>query len=182
MNDQSSPSKESPVVQTAKQRIASNGYEPNIITLKTGDVVEILPVSASLIDEVTSRVKDPEIPMWHNDDKGRDEPNPSDPVYVRELADIERQRGIAALDAMIMFGVKLVDGVPEDERWLDNLKFMEMQGLLDLESYNLDDELTREFLYKRFIAVDTPLITLISEVSGMTGEEIEQAQKSFPSN
>ena len=182
MNDKLNPSNASPVVETAKQRMASNGYEPEIITLKTGDRVELLPVSASLIDEVTSRIEEPEIPMWHNKEKDRDEPNPSDPKYLKELEGIERKRGIAALDAMIMFGVKLTDGMPEDDWWLKRLKFMEDRKMLDLTGYDLEDELSLEFLYKRFIAVDTDLINKISEVSGMSGEEIEQAQKSFPSN
>ena len=95
--------KSSPAVETAKVlNLRSEG--PAEITLSTGDKAILKPVTASLIDAVTSRIEDPKPPMWHNESKGIDEPNPSHPDYLAAVDDANRRRGIAAMDAMVMFG------------------------------------------------------------------------------
>lgn len=157
----------------------TSGY-PKEITLPTGVKALIMPVSASLISEVTGSVKTPVVPIWHNEDKGRDEPNPSDPAYMEALEDMERERGMAAIDAMIMFGVELVDGLPQDDGWLKKLKYLEKRGRLVLEGYDLNDSMDLEFLYKRYIAVDSSVLEMITEASGVSPEEIDLAESSFP--
>ena len=169
-----------PAVETAKN--VEGRTKEHFITLATGDKVRLLPVSASLIDEVTSRVKEPEVPMWDNPDKGRPEPNPSDPNYLAELEDASRKRGVAGMDAMIMFGVDLVDGLPDDDMWFKKLRLMERKGALDLSSYDLDDEIDKEFLYKRYIAVDVDTLGEIAKISGISSEDVATAEKSFPSD
>jgi hypothetical protein len=169
-----------PVVEVAKQ-MKGIGAE-KIVTLSDGNRAKILPVSAALIDAVTSRIKDPEVPMWHNPERDADEPNPSDPKYLKGLENANRQRGIAAIDAIVMFGVELVDGVPEDGTWLKKLKYMAKHGQLDLSEYNLEDAEDIEFLYKRYIIADNDLITMVSEASGLTPEDEAAASKSFPGN
>lgn len=168
----------SPTVQVAKEMAAQNGSD-QIRMLKTGVRVRLVPVSASLLSEVTSRIKDPDVPMWKNEDKGRVEPNPNDPTYLRQLDDAATERGIAAMDAMVMFGVDLVDGVPEDDSWLKKLKVMEKMGRLDFGAYDLEDEYDREFLYKRFVAIDNDTITMIAQLSSLTPESIAKAEDSF---
>jgi hypothetical protein len=170
----------SPAVEVAKQ--SRDGHEPAEMTLPNGSKVRLVPISASLIDAVTSRIRDPEIPMWMNKDKGREEPNPSDPNYIREMEDAGRKRGIAAMDAMVMFGVELVDGLPDDDKWLKKLQNMEKHGLLDLSGYDFDDETDKEFVYKRFVAVDTNVIERLSEISGISAEDVEEAERSFRGN
>lgn len=170
----------SPAVPVAKEKANRDGTENHEVTLAGGVRATLVPVSASLIDEVTSRIKPPKIPMWHNEDKDRDEPNPNDPAYTAELAEVGRKQSTAAIDAIVMFGVELVDGLPEDDKWLKKLQYMEKRGNLDLSSYDVDDELDQEFLYKRFIGVSTDIITKISEISGVSGEDVEDAERSFP--
>jgi hypothetical protein len=173
-------SKSSPAVSTAKKVASRNNNRD--ITLPTGDEAVLMPVSASLIDAVTSEVKDPKPPMWYNKDADREEENFNHPDYIKGLEDAKRRRGIAALDAMVMFGIELVDGVPEDDRWLQKLQFMAKRGMLSLDGYDLSDPLDKEFLYKRFVAVDNDTITLISEISGISGEEVAAVEESFPAN
>jgi len=185
MSDNVQPS---PAVKTAKSMQTRNGNE-TIIELAVGGRARLYPVSASLIDEVTSHVKDPEIPMWNNPDRptdkhpeGRPEPNPNDPVYLDRLEDARRMRGIAAMDAMVMFGTDLIDGMPEDDSWIRKLKFMEKHDRLSLDGYDLDDPVDQEFLYKRYVAIDGNIIIKISEISGISGEELTRAENSFPSD
>jgi hypothetical protein len=98
------------------------------------------------------------------------------------MEDAGRKRGIAAMDAMVMFGVELVDGLPDDDKWLKKLQNMEKHGLLDLSGYDFDDETDKEFVYKRFVAVDTNVIERLSEISGISAEDVEEAERSFRGN
>lgn len=165
-------------VEAAKEISAQMGSS-QIITTQTGVRVRLVPVSTALMEEVTSRIVEPEVPMWHNEARDRDEPNPDDPKYIKALDRVARDRGVAVMDAMCMFGVELVDGMPEDTSWLKKLKFMEKRGQVNLESFDLEDPLDLEFLYKRYIAVDNDVITKVSNLSTMTAEAVEKAESRF---
>lgn len=171
----------SPAVFVAKN-IAERTVNEKTVTLKTGDIVKILPVSATLIDEVVAGVLDPEVPMWFNEDKQRNEPNPSDPKYLKEMQQAERKRGVAAMDAMVMFGVEMITPIPDKSVWLTKLQKLEKMGRINLSAYDLNDPIDVEFLYKRFIISDTNLLNEISKVSGIITEDVERAERSFPSN
>lgn len=171
-----------PAVVIAREKTRPDGAQEHLVTLQTGDRARLVPVPAALIDEVSTRVKDPAVPLVYIAEKEREEENPSDPAYLRALAEAARLRGLAVLDALVMFGVELLDGVPENEGWIKRLKFMERRGQLDLSSYDLQEELDREFLYKRFIAVPVGLIEEISRLSGIAAEDVERAERSFPGN
>ena len=147
--------------------------EQQISRLSTGVSAVLSPVSASLIDEVTAKVKDPKVPTWHNEEKGRDEPNPGDPDYIEALSDAERERGKAAMDALVMFGVDLVDGVPEDDEWLVKLQFLGVVENRELST------MEREFVYKKYVAVSAADIGRITELSGISSEELQEAEATF---
>ena len=179
MNTTKDKSKTHPDVDVANERETG---KDNTIELPYDVRAEIIPVSASLISEVSMRYKEPDIPMWFNEAKDRNEPNEADPNYIKQLEEVNRKRGEAAMDAMIMFGVRLIDGLPEDEIWLDQLRFLEMRGDLDLSEYDFDNALTKEFLFKRYICVSTNILDLVTEASGISPEEVEQEEASFQSN
>lgn len=159
-----------PVVQVA--HIARGDDEQKVYTLSTGYKARILPVSASLIDQVTAQIKDPEVPMWFNEDKGRDEPNPSDTAYLKAMEEAAHSRGVAALDAMIMFGIELVDPIPEDDMWLKKLRKLGVE--IDPE-----DDLDREFAFKKYIATSAEDLSILSEKSGMGEEAVTEAERQF---
>lgn len=179
MTTHRSDNNKNPAVQTARER--ADG-DRRVITLQTGDQARLVPVSAALIDEVSNRVKDPPVPMVYVAEKEREEENPSDPAYLRAMGEAARLRGIAVMDAMVMFGVELLDGVPEDDGWIKKLQFMERRGQIDLSSFDLTDPLDREFCYKRYVAVPTTVIEDITRISGVSAEDIERAERSFPGN
>lgn len=169
-----------PVVNTAK-KVSETGEE--FVTLADGRRGRIVPVSSSLISSVVSSIPEPDIPEVFIEAKGRSEPNPNDPGYLRALGDYERDRGIATMDAMVMFGLELIDGLPEDEGWLKKLTYMDRRGILDvdLEDFDLEDELDREFLYKKYILGNAALVSKITRISGLTEEDIVTAEDSFRS-
>src|SRR5690554_1657400 len=76
-------------VEVAKSRARD---EEAVVTLSSGVRARIHPVAASLIAEVSSKVEDPPVPTWFNPDKEREEPNPSDPEYLRALERAEEER------------------------------------------------------------------------------------------
>lgn len=168
----------SPAVDVAREKVLG---EDNTVTLPNGVKVRINPVGAALISDVTSRIKDPEIPVVYIADKERNEPNPNDPNYLRGLEEANQKRGIAMIDTLVMFGVELLDGIPEDDEWMKKLTFMVKRGLLDLSGYDLDDSFDREFLYKRYILVDNTVISMVTDASGLSTEDISRAEASFPS-
>ena len=156
--------------------------EDKVLTLPGNIQVMVMPVSATLLDEVTSRIVDPEPPMFYNEQKDREEPNPLDPSFIKELQANERKRQVAIMDVMTMFGVVLMNGMPEDDGWVKKLQMMEKLGHLDLSGYDFDDELDMEFVYKRFIVLSASLIGKIGSASGLSEEEVAKAETSFQSN
>jgi len=181
MGSNNSPS---PAVDLAKK--LAKGAD-GTYTLPNGVKVRINPVGAALISDVTSKIKDPEVPLWPNADKPdregnpRMEPNPDDPHYAVLLEEANQQRAIAMIDTMVMFGLELVDGIPNDDEWVKKLKFMEKRGMLDISAYDLDDPFDREFLYKRYVLVDNNVIGMITEASGLSTEDVKRAEESFRS-
>lgn len=168
-----------PALEMAKEQQSDTG---KVYVLQNGTRISILPVSATLLDEVTARIIDPEPPMFFNENKQRDEPNPADPTYLKELSANERKRLVASLDVMTMFGVELLDGMPEDDSWMKKLKMTERLGHIDLSSYDLDDELDVEFMYKRYIILSADIINKIGSASGLTEEEVAKAEAVFQDN
>ena len=167
----------SPVVQVAK---SAESDELDIVTLSTGYKARIRPVGASLIDDAVARIKDPLVPTYTSEDKGREEENPHDPAYLRALKDAAKERATVAMDAMVMFGIELVDGVPEDDKWIRQLAFYAKRTGLDLSGYDLDDELEKEFLFKKYIATGTLDLLEVGKRAGLRQKDVADAVKSFP--
>ena len=164
------------IADVAKEQSVEHG---KIITLLSGVRVRLNPVSTSLIDAVTNKIKEPEIPIWVDDD-GKERPNPLDPQYEKDLSEVTRLRGLAAIDAMVLFGVDLIDGLPPDEEWLTKLEYMEKMGLIDiLKDYDLDDPVMKELVYKKFVGVSNDIVEQITAISGLKPKEVEAAEDSF---
>ena len=157
------------VVNVARER--TDAEQPEII-LESGVKVRVHSVAASLIDQVTAQIKDPEPPTWYNEEKGRDETNPNDPMYLRQVQEADRKRGIAAMDAIVMFGFDLVDGVPEDSLWVKKLNIL---GI----NIDAEDPVELEFAYKKYIAISPEDINLVTSKSGISQEALQEAERSF---
>lgn len=164
------------VIQAAKKSVPLAG---DVITLSTGYRAKINAVSATLIDRAQSKIKDPEPPKYYIEEKDREELNYSDPGYIAAKGRADVDRVIAAMDAMIMFGVELVDGMPEDDSWKKKLELMERVGSIDLSDLDLDDDLEAEFAFKRYIATSPKDITIISAMSGLNEGDVSQAEATF---
>ena len=160
--------------------VANKTKKDRVVTLSTGVRAILTPVASTLIQDVMSEVPDPPVPMWMNPEKEREEENPLDPEYIRAMREAEKKRSDAALDAVILFGVELPDGIPEDNRWLKNLQYLQKRGRIDLSAFDLEDEFEREFVYKRYVAVAGEDFNTIAELSGVPGSERARARNTFP--
>lgn len=173
-----------PVVIAAAKAVRLDPDEPTV--LSTGVRAKMRPVSATLIDSVTSRILDPDVPTIYMEEKGREIPNPDDPHYVKAMNEASRQRGLAALDALVMFGVELVDPIPpmfdanrKPINWWAKLLLMQKMKQIDLGEYDMDDPLVVDFVYKRLIAVAPADIERLNRMNRVGGEELARAERSF---
>ncbi len=144
-----------------------------------GYIIKVKAIPVAIISDVTSRIPDPPIPVWHNQEMDRDEQNPNDPNYLSAKADVDTRRGQAMIDATVMFGIDLPNGVPPTETWLPKLKFLEKRGQVDLSGFNLEDPLEKEFVFKRYIVANIGLINYIQQLSAVTPEDVAKAGKPF---
>ena len=152
---------------------------PGEVVLSTGVRVRLRPVPAWLVQEAQSRIEDPPVPNWHNPDKDRDEPNPSDPAYLAALARAGARRAEAATDVLCLYGVELIEPVPPDADWLPKLRFLEKRGAFSLEGYDLADPLERAFVFVKYTAMGSDDWALLGRVAGLSGEDVDRAVKSF---
>lgn len=171
------------IIEIAKNHNGSRGENVPIV-LSTGVLALVIPVSASLLDEAMSSVPVPKVPLFKRED-GIEIENPDHPEYKQAVERAEVQRNMRSIDAMIMFGVILVDedgnptGAPADDGWIKKLRFMEKRGMVNLGDVDLKDEMEREFIYKKYIAVGAPDIFTITRKVGISEEEVQNALDSF---
>jgi hypothetical protein len=154
-----------------------------ITTLSTGVKARLRAVAPRLLDDVVYRIKDPIPPLWHNDQTEKDEPNLFDPEYNRQLQEVAHQRGIAQLDVLIVCGIELLNGVPPTKEWLPQLKMLVRLTKNDfLADFNLEDELDREYIYKKYVAAGNADLLTLTKMANMTPEEVSAAVSAFPGN
>lgn len=172
------------IPQIAKSRRNRN----EIIELSTGYFAKINNIPLSVIDEAQMAVPYPEVPMWANPDKGRDEPNPNDPTYIKACQEIDMKRGNMVLDATIMFCLELVkeNGTPFDfesvHGWDKKVVWWMARKGDNPNQYDWESPVDREFLFKKYIAVGVPDVDIIRSATGLSEEAIEEASEKFRTN
>ena len=152
----------------------------NILTLSTGARIRVRPVSASLLMGVQNRIKYPPVPVVHDAEKQTDYENPNHPSYIRDCEDVDNRRGIAAMEAIIMFAVELVDGMPDDQTWLKKLETLQRAGIVDLSDFDLENPIDLEFIYKRDVAITTDDMDLITKIASPSQEGVDEIIALFP--
>jgi hypothetical protein len=172
----SKPRAPDPTLQAAKRQTSETA---GIVTLSTGVRARVKPVSSKLLDEIARSVPEPAVPKQFIEGKQREEYNPLDPAYQLAVKEANHLRGLRSTEALIMFGIELVDEIPALVEWEPKLRFLERRGMIDLSGYDLVDPLDREFVYKTMIAVATPDLMLVSMASGLTEVEVADAMASF---
>jgi len=148
------------------------------IVERLGVRARLVPVPEGILEDAERKIADPPVPIF-KDESGIEMENPSDPAYIRATDEANAQRGIAAIEAMCLFGVQLLDGLPEDDTWRKKLAFYEKRGHIDLSWVDWKDELEVEFVFIRYAFVIMADINYIGRASRMTAEELARAEASF---
>ena len=150
--------------------------------LSTGIKVKLVPVPSATVVQAQRMIVNPPVPRIAIEGKEGLHENPVDPDYLQKIQDLNLERAEAQFDILALFGVILVDGLPDDDEWLQKLKLLVKFGRLDIDKYDLDDPLEREFVYKRYIAMSNSDWEILTELSGLSAEDVETAQDNFRSN
>lgn len=160
------------VVQAAKQKTADT---ERIITLDDGMRIKLHRVSARLVSMATRNLEEPIPPQYLNEQTGVMMQNTSHPEYVKELQEYNKQIEEISLDAMIMFGIELLDPIP-DMKWVKNLKRLGVE-------FDADDPDELEYYYKTQVAADPRVLTEISKYTGgLTDAQVNDAIQNFQSD
>jgi len=149
------------------------------IVERNGVRARFVAVPPGLIQDAQGRVENPVVPMWIDPDKDREMPNPTDPEYLRLMGVANNRRAAVIIDVMAMFGIELIDGVPDYDTWGKRLRVLEKVGAIDLEWVNWDDEIDVEFVYKRYIFMQTADMQAIGKKTGVPQAAISQAAGAF---
>lgn len=169
------------IIAIAKRRDDNNG----ITRLSTGYYARIVSVSASLIEESQASVSYPEVPTWYNEQADREEENPNHPDYLKALEEVERRKTMMAIDAMILFGVDIVDEdgndyeISTNEKWFKRIKLMDKRGYINLDEFDLNDPLDIEWLFKKYVAIGAPDLEKIARASNLSEADVQEASATF---
>jgi hypothetical protein len=138
------------------------------VTLSTGVKAILRPVSPALIQDVQVAIPDPEVPKVWIEEKKREYENPTSPAYLKALERAADQRVQAVLDAQIMFGVELVDGIEVPDEWVGRLKLLAKRHGMPFDE---SDPYEIEFAYKK-AGINNDHLIILGQLSGMSEEDI----------
>jgi hypothetical protein len=135
--------------------------DPNVKTFSTGVKIRIKPVSSMIIQRAQEAVPLPPVflqavPGPNGTVKFAD--NPNHPDYIERKREAESQRGIKAIEAMILYGVELVDGLPADDEWLEDLGMvtdLQKYYTLNAEGQHVINAKAKKLLYVMNVAALT---------------------------
>lgn len=99
------------------------------VTLSSGIVLKLKDVQPAIIRRAMAAIREPEVPVWMNPDKGREEPNPNDPGYIAAMGEFQEARLGAYYKLLGALGTT-VESVPEgwfrpeEDGWLEVPRFL----------------------------------------------------------
>jgi hypothetical protein len=172
-------SKKPAAVQVAKEHEQQDGTRPGRIVERWGVRARLVQVPEGVLEDAERRIKDPDMPIIKDEAEGTEYENPNDPAYLRGLDEANTLRGIAGIEAMCLFGVELLDGLPQQDTWRKKLQYMEKRGHIDLSWVDWDDPMEVEFVFIRYAFLTMDHVTYLGTISRMTQEELKRAEASF---
>lgn len=98
------------------EQVTKNGHHEMPVDqflCKSGVILNMHKVKRQLVADAAIAVPEPKVPIWYNDEKGRDEENPLDPKYVAAQKKYSNDVGAAGIGIYLMFGTS-VKFIPEN--------------------------------------------------------------------
>lgn len=181
----SKPTKSSVIEDKVIQAVSSseNGSGNGSIRLSTGVVLTTKKISGFLMQEVVKQFPKPKPPIWVNEDMGREEPNPNDPVYLETLTERDANIGLAIVDLFIVAGTNYkshppsIPG-PDDPSWVEDLEAV---------GFSVGEGKKKRYLmWVKYVAApdEQDINNIILEVgkrSGVSEESVNSAAETFRS-
>lgn len=174
-------------VSRAVDRITRSGRFAEF-TLTNGIVLNLKPVPPLLIQAVSQEFVTPDPPVVYIEEKGRNEPNPNDPEYQRQLEKLSEDQNMATNNLVLAIGtsVKSVpEGyyLPEQDEWIANIEFASRISGKELK-IDREDNIQRYLCWLRFYALeslgDMVLVqSLPGQLAGIREGEVDEVLESF---
>jgi hypothetical protein len=165
-------------VETAAQSEMGN----DLITLSTGVVLEVFagaPIGRLM--DIDRLIKDPPVPVVEID--GRDVENPASPTYQAAMRDVQNERGIAAIDSIVVLCTRVhsvPEGIlnPEDPEWAETLEVL---------NYGTPGKVSRYLLWVKLKAAPTDndwvaVTSAAMRKAGIREEDVSAALDGFRDN
>lgn len=158
---------------------------PHEVTLSSGVVLGLRPVPPFALQEALRQIRAPVPPLWMNEDKGRQEENPSDPDYLAAVDRYVETRLETIANVTMALGTDLKsvpDGMPgpDDDVWIE-----EMEVAAPAVSIPRTPPRARYVAWLRFRAMPrTNDIAVVAALplllAGISEGEVAAAMASFP--
>ena len=160
----------------------------NEIKLQTGVILRKKKFPILLLDTVLNKFPYPPVPDYWDEERKRAVKNPESEAYKLLIEEVDNQRGMATIDAMIAFGTELLsvpEGFyrPENDEWINNLEAIEVLGI----SVRRDSTTARYLAWVKFVAITDPsefnlISSVVQSLVGVPGDKVAEAIDTFPDN
>ncbi len=159
-----------------------------VYTLQNGIKLQLKKPSAVAARGIKTRLfqddPEPTPPMQYIEEKGREEPNPSDPRYRAEHIEWTARTGMKVTDVVLLTGTS-VKHVPDDVFSENNSKFNEWLEVLGLGLPADASDHARYLAWLKYYAATDEEFQDISlqliKMTGVTEEHILEAEEAFRS-
>lgn len=152
-------------------------------------VLTIKPVPPLLLQAISQEFAPPPPPKVYIDEKGRDEENPSDPEYLRLLAELSIKQDLAVNDLVLAMGTvikSIPEGyfLPQEDGWVTQVQFA--ANITGKKIEIGDDPIKRYLCWLRFYAMETQsdivwCNQLPLQLVGIREGEVEEVMEFFRS-
>lgn len=169
-------------VSVAAELAESNANpSPRIVTLSNGAELRMKPVPPLVFRQIAERIPEVPVPEVFLEDRGRVEPNPNDPDYLKAVE--KRLYGVFAefQNAMFVLGVEVVSPgtcLPmEEDDWLDQLELVGIHP-------NVSNRFQRQLSWLTNVALVSEVdiayvVQAITRLSGVTEIGVLRAAHAF---
>lgn len=164
----------------AKKNASKKSNKNAVRSTVDGIKYKLHPVAANVLRDAQMQIKDARIRTFKNPTTGKEEENPAHPEYIMDEKEVQEKRIKASMNALVLFGLELIDPIPSDNNWLKKILFINLitQKEYD-EATSPEGKFLRELFYKNYVFTDLKILNELSTLSGVTQESIAKAKKSF---
>lgn len=161
--------------------------QPELVTLSSGVVLKHKQVSILRLQNIISHFKMPEVPALFDKERNKEIRNPNHPVYLAQVEQVNEERMLAAVDALIATGTELVE-CPEDIEPIDSDDWIEECETFFKIKVLRDNKKARYLAWVKYVAVLTKedlelLAHFVRRTLGVSEESVAQAMReNFPNN